>query len=145
MPRPLMTNSDLTRIINSQEIQSAIRPKKRKTPYQKKRNPLKHPRLYAKLNPLFEQQWNEIKKTYKEDAKPKTTRVLKPLKKKRRIEAQVKVSNADRASMQKYWNIILGEPIFKTRAQLKAEREAVVALRLQAEREKKGLDLKEAQ
>jgi len=35
MPRPLMTNSDLTRIINSQEIQSAIRPKKRKTPYQK--------------------------------------------------------------------------------------------------------------
>ena len=85
LPRAIMKNSDLNRIINSQEIQSAIRPKRSRKQYEKKRNPLKHPDLYAKLNPLFDQQWQEIKKTYAEDAKPRTTRVLKPLKKKQRV------------------------------------------------------------
>jgi len=138
MPRPLMTNSDLNRIINSQEIQSAIRPKKRKTPFERKRNPLRHPDLYAKLNPLFEKQWAQIKEKYPEGTKPKTTRILKPLKKKMRVSTEI--SKEDKQKLQKYWNIVIGEPIFKTREILQAEREAVLTLRLQQEREKKGLD-----
>ena len=88
-PRPIMMNSDLNRIINSQEIQSAINPKRKRESFEKKRNPLKHPDLYAKLNPLFDQQWQDQKKNYKDDTKPRTTRVLKPLRKKQRVMIQI--------------------------------------------------------
>jgi len=82
LPRPLMKNSDLNRIINSQEVQTALRPKRplRKTP--RKRNPLKRPELYARLNPLFEKRYKEILKKKKPGkALKKTTKLLKPEKK----------------------------------------------------------------
>jgi len=138
MPRPLMTNSDLNRIINSQEIQSAIRPKKRKIPFQPKRNPLRHPDLYAKLNPLFAKQWKTIKENYPSGTKPRTTRILKPLKKKLRVHNDLKPE--EKKKLQNYWNLVHGETIFKNREILQKEREAVLALRVQQEREKKGLD-----
>jgi large subunit ribosomal protein L4e len=52
IPRSVMTNSDLTRIINSDEIQSALRAKfhKRRPPVQKK-NPLRNLSALVKLNP----------------------------------------------------------------------------------------------
>jgi len=81
MPRPLMTNSDLNRIVNSQEIQSVIRPKRKPLKHERKRNPLKHPQLYARLNPLFDQQYKQSIKKYKRGSKVRTTKLLKPLKK----------------------------------------------------------------
>jgi len=52
VPRDVMTNSDLTRIINSDEIQRVIRPKKRITKYiRHKKNPLKNLNALVKLNP----------------------------------------------------------------------------------------------
>jgi len=53
LPRPLMTNTDLARIINSDEIQSVVRPAivgpKRRT---QKKNPLKNRNVMGRLNPL---------------------------------------------------------------------------------------------
>merc|ERR1719486_1376741 len=50
--RPMMTNSDVARIINSDEVQSAVRPAleapKRTT---QKKNPLKNRNIMARLNP----------------------------------------------------------------------------------------------
>jgi len=53
LPRPTMAISDLTRLINSDEIQSAVNPKKRQeirlAP--RKKNPLRNKALMMKLNP----------------------------------------------------------------------------------------------
>jgi len=57
LPRPLLTNTDVTRIINSDEIQSILRAKHRKSrrPAQK-RNPLKNLGALIKLNPYAKTQ-----------------------------------------------------------------------------------------
>lgn len=52
LPRGLMTNSDLSRLINSDEIQSKIRPQLPKArKIQRKKNPLKNLGVLIKLNP----------------------------------------------------------------------------------------------
>ncbi|KAJ5070134.1 60S ribosomal protein L4 [Anaeramoeba ignava] len=52
LPRPIMTNTDLTRIINSEEIQSVLRPKIPKPqPQPQRKNPLKHKDVMYELNP----------------------------------------------------------------------------------------------
>lgn len=143
LPRPIMTNSDLSRIINSQEIQSAIRPKRTRQTFEKKRNPLKNPDLYAKLNPLFDEQWKELKKNYPEGTKPRTTKVLKPLKKKQRV--MLKLTKDEKEKMKGYWSNVFGDDrIFKSSELLQREKEAVKEAIAQQEREKAGLDLMEA-
>eukprot|EP01084_Bolivina_argentea_P306645 529912_1 len=143
IPRSIMKNSDLDRIINSQEIQSSIRPKRTRKQFEKKRNPLKHPDLYAHLNPLFAEQWQELKKNYRADSKPRTTRILKPLKKKQRV--YIKLTKDEKEKMRPYWDNVFGDDknIFKSSAQLDAEKVAVKQAIAQQEREKQGLDLLE--
>ncbi|EDO31005.1 predicted protein [Nematostella vectensis] len=52
LPRPIMLNSDLTRLINSEEIQSVIRPMKPKARRAiHKKNPLKNLGTMLRLNP----------------------------------------------------------------------------------------------
>jgi len=52
LPRAAMTNSDISRIINSDEVQSAVKPAKEGTKRATlKRNPLKNRNVMAKLNP----------------------------------------------------------------------------------------------
>jgi len=51
LPRSLMTTADLNRIINSDEIQNAVRGKRTQRRTIQKRNPLKNMRTLAKLNP----------------------------------------------------------------------------------------------
>ncbi len=52
MPRGLLTNADLTRLINSDEIQSIVRPPKTGTGRRVlKKNPLKNLGALLKLNP----------------------------------------------------------------------------------------------
>jgi large subunit ribosomal protein L4e len=142
LPRPLMKNSDLNRIINSQEVQSALTPKKRGMRTPRKKNPLKRPELYAHLNPLFEKRYKDtLAKKVPGKALPKTTKLLKPEKKRQRVKIQV--TPEQREQMKKYWQLVVGEPIFKTRARLNAEKEAVRAKIAQLEKEKAGLDLLE--
>merc|ERR1712136_196318 len=53
LPQPMMTNTDLTKLLQSQEIQAAIRPKKQgSTKSTVKRNPLKNASEMIKLNPF---------------------------------------------------------------------------------------------
>jgi len=52
LPRPLMTNADLTRLINSDEVQSIVRPKTAQSLHSRqKKNPLKNLGALVKLNP----------------------------------------------------------------------------------------------
>lgn len=52
LPRPKMANADLARIINSDEVQSVVRPtKKRVKRAVRKKNPLKNLNVLLKLNP----------------------------------------------------------------------------------------------
>jgi len=52
LPTNVMANSDLTRIINSEEIQTKLTPKKQGTPrYRHKKNPLTNLGVRVKLNP----------------------------------------------------------------------------------------------
>lgn len=51
LPRPMMTNADLSRIINSSEIQSVLKDKKQPQRVERKRNPLKNNQLLNRLNP----------------------------------------------------------------------------------------------
>merc|ERR1712188_101795 len=53
IPRSIMTNSDLPRIINSDEVQSKVVPAKTQSKFRRiKKNPLKNLGVMAKLNPL---------------------------------------------------------------------------------------------
>mmetsp|Transcript_36854 Transcript_36854/g.88272 ORF Transcript_36854/g.88272 Transcript_36854/m.88272 type:complete len:412 (+) Transcript_36854:75-1310(+) len=56
LPRPHMENADIARIINSDEVQSALRPKLEPPKVMKdtKKNPLKNIRMMEKLNPGFQ-------------------------------------------------------------------------------------------
>jgi len=51
LPRAKMFNTDLQRIINSDEIQSVLRPKQTNVKYPLKKNPLKNFGFLVKLNP----------------------------------------------------------------------------------------------
>merc|ERR1719146_614456 len=52
LPRDLMENADLARIINSDEVQTVLRPKLEKPKrFSVKKNPLKNPMVMARLNP----------------------------------------------------------------------------------------------
>lgn len=51
LPRPVMTNPDLARILTSDEVQSHLRPVIHKKPHLRKKNPLKNIKLMAQLNP----------------------------------------------------------------------------------------------
>merc|ERR1719400_727989 len=142
----MMKNSDLDRIINSHEIQSALKPKKARFPnnnFQKKRNPLKHPELYAKLNPLFDRQLKEMKEQGA-NVKRSTVKLLEPLRKQQEVKLP-KLTAEEEQQMAPYWHNVFGEDkIFKSAKLLAAEKEAVEDAIAAQEREKAGLDLMEA-
>jgi len=51
LPRPMMSNPNLSRILQSDEIQTVLRPKQTITKRVRKINPLTHPLVMEKLNP----------------------------------------------------------------------------------------------
>merc|ERR1719261_135084 len=52
LPRPMMENSDVARIINSAEVQSVLRPAiEQKSKYANKKNPLKNKTMLEKMVP----------------------------------------------------------------------------------------------
>jgi len=56
LPFPIVTNPDLGRIANSEEVQSVLRPKVKRSPfYRMKKNPLKNFGFLVKLNPYAAQ------------------------------------------------------------------------------------------
>jgi len=64
LPRPMVTNADISRIINSDEVQSVLRDKKKSDKFHTRRkNPLKNLGFMIKLNPYIKiQRRRELKK-----------------------------------------------------------------------------------
>lgn len=93
LPRPLLTNPDLSRIINSDEIQSHLRALKKRTPAQpRKRNPLKNMEAMVQLNPyarskrrlqILQQRKREGQKEALVSAKREQAKKSKAIKKRR--------------------------------------------------------------
>merc|ERR1712173_499549 len=104
------------------------------------------PDLYAKLNPLFDEQLADLKKNYREGARIPTTKLLAPQRKKQKREAaKASKYTKEEQQMEGYWNHVFGpDTIFKSKELLDKEKEAVAAAILAAEREKAGADLMEA-
>jgi large subunit ribosomal protein L4e len=82
MPRPTMTQADLHRIINSDEVQSALKAKKSPAKIQRKKNPLRNLGVMNKLNPFHRVQLRRqlagakaAKKPATKEAKSKITKV----------------------------------------------------------------------
>jgi len=82
LPRCPMTNTDLVRIINSDEVQSKLRPMKKQTrTYRHKKNPLKNLGTMVKLNPYAltmrrqELLQQELKKKQREEIEQKQAEV----------------------------------------------------------------------
>lgn len=149
MPRPMMKNSDLQRIILSPEVQGVLRPTRRGTIGKRKRNPLKVPDLMAELNPDFAESWKEIKKTRDPQYKtPRADKLMMQIRKKRKLDKTpfkgIELKLGDKKKYGAYWNNVFGDDkIFKNAKLLAAEKKAVEAAMLADEREKKGLDLLE--
>jgi len=57
IPKPLLTNADINRIVNSDEVLAAIRPKKQRSrPSGHRKNPLKNLGFMTKLNPYAKEE-----------------------------------------------------------------------------------------
>eukprot|EP00871_Galdieria_phlegrea_P003774 jgi/Galph1/4398/GphlegSOOS_G3113.1 len=78
LPKNIMTNCDITRIINSDEVQSVLRPKIMKQRKQiRKRNPLKNKKEMLKLNPYSQVLLEEAHKSCSQPSKRREKRVLR--------------------------------------------------------------------
>lgn len=53
LPAPVLTNADISRVLNSDEVQSSLRPKKRKNRKKRKKNPLKNLGERLRLDPYY--------------------------------------------------------------------------------------------
>jgi len=100
LPRPLLTNADLTRIINSDEVQSKLKDKvAQQMQHTRKKNPLKNLGALIKLNPyaktlkrreLLAKEAREKKKAAILQAKRGTVPDKKEVEKKKEVKAKHK-------------------------------------------------------
>jgi len=95
LPRHLLTSSDVSRIINSDQIQSVIRaPVTKVAQHAKKKNALKNRSVMIQLNPYFE----ETRK--REQARAKAAR---------KKQASNKRGAESKAAGKKYWEMMMAE------------------------------------
>eukprot|EP00126_Sphaerothecum_destruens_P002659 Sdes_comp16090_c0_seq1m5300 len=107
LPRPVMINSDLSRIINSDEIQSIVRPVK--TPARRavlKKNPLKNLNVLLKLNPYAKTAKRIEMKTVLRRQAAKQKLLAQRRQGKLALSAQVKATKKQRrAAALKYFKV----------------------------------------
>ena len=102
LPQNIMSNSDITRIINSDEVQSKVRaPKTRQSRYHQKKNPLKNLGAMVRLNPYAlavrrAELKQEAAKKAARAAVVEAKRKNLPVKKTKAEEAAAKVQKAHR-------------------------------------------------
>ena len=78
LPRPMMTNADLSRLINSDEVQSVVRPTiVNKKPAPLRKNPLKNREALMKVNPYLVEERAKVTKQSAENAKARAERLKK--------------------------------------------------------------------
>lgn len=97
LPRAQMTNSDLTRVINSDEIQSKINPAKiQKRAYKLKKNPLKNLGARVRLNPFaLVQRREQILSQTQKAARRSGKNAASALKKAKNAAAQAKKNHVN--------------------------------------------------
>jgi len=120
LPRAAMENADLGRIINSDEVQSALRPKlEAPKKFSVKKNPLKNAQVMARLNPGFLQ-----KKEARKRAHEKGTDEHKVVQK-RKMET-IKAHKKVRKQSKEFYGKIMGA-FDSARAKIEADKKAVAA------------------
>jgi large subunit ribosomal protein L4e len=110
LPKPIMTNADLHRIINSDEVQSRLRAKKSASKRLRlKRNPLKNKAFMAKLNPFANVQRARAVKALTEN-KEKREALRKALRENKvgatRPEAERKIRSSRKAASRKFYQVM---------------------------------------
>jgi len=113
LPRPIMTNADLHRIINSDEVQSRLRAKKAPSKRLRlKRNALKNKVFMSKLNPFVNVQRCRAVKTLTENREKRLAR-RKALRENKvgptRPEAERKERSARKAASRKFYEVMSKE------------------------------------
>jgi len=105
LPRPLMANGDLSRLINSDEIQSIVRPKAEKSRHSRqKKNPLKNLGAMIKLNPYaLAHRRQELK--YQENVAAKQATAAKRAKLSKAHRA-LKKENYSRMVSEEHYNLV---------------------------------------
>jgi len=121
LPRAVMANADVSRIINSDEVQSVLRPKleaPKKMP--KRRNPLKNKKLMEKLNPGATQ-----KREMRHRATQKGTEEYEIVqkKKKARIEASKKWNKEQKKGPDTFYKKLMRAFEAKPKVEEKEEEE----------------------
>jgi len=107
LPRPMMANADVARIINSDEVQSSLRdklPQQRVHP--RKKNPLKNLGFMIKLNP----QAKSVRRREllaKEQREKKKGELLKAKRKETKNPAEKKAAKKVHTENQKFYQILL--------------------------------------
>jgi len=117
LPRPLLTNADLSRIINSDEVQSHLRAKiPRQKQHTRKKNPLKNLGALIKLNPyaktlrrreLLVKETRDKKKAAILEAKRKGTAPAAPTAEEKKKKDQVKAKSKRIKKENKAWKSVL--------------------------------------
>merc|ERR1712207_104542 len=118
LPRPMMENADVARIINSDEVQSVLRPKlEAPKAHASKKNALKNKALMEKLNPGSKQ-----KRSLRQKACTKGTEEseLVQKKKKERMDAS-KEYNKEKKGEETFYKKLM--KAFETKAAAKEEDE----------------------
>jgi len=119
LPRPQMENADLARIINSTEVQSALRPKiePRKTGGMK-RNALVHKDVMAKLNPAADEM-RTLRQKQCQKGTPEQAEVQK--KRSARLQAAKEHSKKHKSGDQTYYKKLMAAFEAKAKAAEKKE------------------------
>merc|ERR1712050_244721 len=112
LPRAQMANADVARIINSDEVQSVLRPKlEAPKRFGAKKNPLKNKALMEKLNPGSTQK-RMLRKRACEKGTNESELVQK--KKKARLEASKTYNNAEKKGEETFYKKLM--KAFETKA-----------------------------
>jgi len=106
LPQPMMTNSDLTRLINSDEIQSQVNPAKNTNkPRRLKKNPIKNLGVMVRLNPYAmslrrSEALSQERRAAKKAAKVETARKGLPAQRTKEQKATILNKKAHKAKNQ---------------------------------------------
>merc|ERR1712048_236369 len=117
LPRPMMENADVARIINSDEVQSVLRPKlEARKAHAPKKNALKNKALMEKLNPGSTQKRMLRKRACEKGSKEND---LVQKKKKARLEGSNKYNNSEKKGEETFYKKLM--KAFETKAAQKEE------------------------
>jgi len=107
LPRPMLTNADVARIINSDEVQSALRDKQpQQRIHPRKKNPLKNLGFMIKLNP-HAKTLRRRELLAKEQREKKKAELLKAKRKEPKDAATKKAAKTVKSENKKFYQVLL--------------------------------------